>query len=30
VSCIENAHVTGIDFAVQERLAGVLGVEPGC
>jgi len=29
VSRIENAHVTGIDFAVLERLAGVLGVEPG-
>ncbi len=29
VSRIENAHVTGIDFAVLERLAGVLGVDPG-
>lgn len=29
VSRIENSHVTGIDFAVLERLAGALGVEPG-
>jgi transcriptional regulator with XRE-family HTH domain len=29
VSRIENAQVTGIDFAVLERLAGVVGVEPG-
>jgi transcriptional regulator with XRE-family HTH domain len=29
VSRIENAHVTGIDFDVLERLAGVVGVESG-
>jgi transcriptional regulator with XRE-family HTH domain len=29
VSRIENAHITAIDFDVLDRLADVLGVEPG-
>jgi transcriptional regulator with XRE-family HTH domain len=29
VSRIENAQVSGIDFSTLERLADVLGVEPG-
>jgi transcriptional regulator with XRE-family HTH domain len=29
VSRIENAHVTGIDFNVLEKVADVLGIEPG-
>jgi transcriptional regulator with XRE-family HTH domain len=29
ISAIENAHTTGIDFNVLERLADAFGVEPG-
>jgi hypothetical protein len=29
ISAIENEQTTGIDFAVLERLADALGVDPG-